>query len=78
MLKLPLIQGAFWLDIVLPMILRRKCDSDHEKPKANFLSSEVKLALLAMVGVVSSSDFFPATGRTTPMPRYFHCLLRYS
>jgi hypothetical protein len=73
-----LIQGAFWLDVFLPMILRRECDSDHKKPKANFLSSEVKLTSLTNVWVVFSSDLFSATHRTTTLPRNFHCLLRYS
>jgi len=47
---------------------RRECDSDHKRPKANFLSSEVKLTSLTAVCMVSSSDLFPFTHRTTTMP----------
>ncbi len=72
-----LIRGAFGLDVFLQMILRRECDSDRKKPKAHFLSSEVKLTSVTMVGVVSSGDLFPPTLRAATMPRDFHCLLRY-
>ncbi len=63
-----LIQGVFWLDVFLPIILRRECDSHHKRPKANFLSSEVNATSLTGVCVVLSTDLFCPTLRASTMP----------
>ena len=34
-------QGIFGLDVFLSNNLRHECDSQHKRPKAKFLSSEV-------------------------------------
>ena len=71
-------QGIFGLDVFLSNILRHECDSQHEKPKVKFLSSEVNRTSLTSVGKVVPGDLFRPTFRAATMARYFHGLLRYS
>ena len=71
-------QGTFGLDVFLPNILRHKCDSQHKKPKVQFLSSEVNPTSLTSVSEVVPGDLFRPTFRAETMARYFHGLLRYS
>ncbi len=54
---------TLWLDVFLQIILRRECESDHKRPKANFLSSKVKLTSPTVVCMVSSSGLFPRVGQ---------------
>ena len=71
-------QGIFGLDVFLSNFLRHECDSQHKRPKAKFLSSEVNPTSLTSVSEVVPGDLFHPTFRAETMARYFHCLLRYS
>ena len=71
-------RGIFGPDPFLPNVLRHKCDSQHKRPKAKFLSSEVNPTSLTSVGEVVPGNLFRPTFRAETMARYFHCLLRYS
>ncbi len=65
-------RGIFGPDLFLPNVLRHECDSQHKRPKAKFLSSEVNPTSLTSVSEVVPGDLFRPTFRAETMARYFH------